>query len=68
MMPTDALPEEAISEILLPDEECVSHTHFVTAWWMPPRPSENAASQAQAFAEVRTEIRVTRCVNEWSIE
>jgi hypothetical protein len=40
----------------------------VTSWWMPPRPAENAASQAQAFAEVQTEIRVTRCVNEWSID
>jgi hypothetical protein len=52
----------------LPDEVFVSHTHFVTSWWMPPRPAENAASQAQAFADVRTEIRVTRCVNEWSID
>jgi len=68
MLSTDALPEEVISEILLPDEVFVSHTHFVTAWWMPPRPSENAAAQAQAFADVRTEFRVTRCVNEWSID
>lgn len=68
MMSADALPEEQISEILLADEECVSHTHFVTAWWMPPRPSENAAVQAQDFAEVRTKIRTTRCVNEWSID
>jgi hypothetical protein len=68
MLSTDALPEEQISEILLPDEVFVSHTHFVTSWWMPPRPSENAASQAQAFADVQTEIRVTRCVNEWSID
>lgn len=68
MLSTDALPEEQISDILLPEEEIVSRTHFVTAWWMPPRPSENAAVQAQDFAEVRTEIRVTRCVNEWSID
>ena len=68
MMPTDALPEEVVSEILLPEEVFVSHTHFVTSWWMPPRPSENAAAQAQAFADVRTEFRVTRCVNEWSID
>ncbi len=68
MMPTESMPEEAISEVFVPEERFVSHTHFVTAWGMPPRPSENAASQAQAFAEVRTEIRVSRCVNEWSID
>lgn len=69
MMPTDSLPEEAISETLMPDEVFLSQSsHFVTAWWMPPRPSENAAQQAQAFAEVRTEVHVSKCVNDWSID
>ena len=67
MMPTDALPEEEVSEVLVPDM-VVTHSHFVTAWWLPPRSSENVEVQARDFTEVRTEIRMTHCVNEWSID